>query len=75
MKRLKLTLEATLILLELKYRGEESVNFLVESLSFDQDRLMHITKSLRNRGLIYIGYDEQRDLIVGLSRKGQKALA
>ena len=75
MKRLKLTLEATLILLELKARGEESLNYMVESYQFDKNRLLHLTKSLKNRGLIYMGYNDQRDLVLGLSRKGQKIFA
>ena len=75
MKRIKLSLECTLILLELKARGEESLNYMIESYQFDKNRLLHLTKSLKNRGLIYMGYNEQKDLIFGLSRKGQKVFS
>lgn len=75
MKTIKLTLEATLVLLELRARGEESLNYLVESYQFDKKLLLHLAKSLKNRGLIYMGHNEQQDIIFGLSRKGQKVFS
>lgn len=72
MKISKISCEAIIFLLYLKKSGEKSLNYLIESLQYDRNYLLHIVKALRNRGLLYLSKNNNNDFDIRITRKGLK---
>lgn len=74
MKTKQIPLDYALVLQEISEVGEEDIVTLSDTLRLSKDRLLHIIKSLKNKGLVRIRNTAQ-DTWVAMSKKGDKLMA
>lgn len=73
MRTKQIPLDYALVLQEISEVGEEDIVTLSDTLRLSKDRLLHIIKSLKNKGLVHIRSTTQ-DTWVVISKKGGKLM-
>lgn len=71
MKTIDLSTDYAIVLQQLEESGEEDFDYLVETLRYDNNRLMDILRGLQHKGLVILRYSRQ-GLELHLSFKGTK---
>lgn len=73
MKKIELQEDQALVIQVVNQAGEDNVEELIETLSFDRSSLLNILQNLQHKGLIVFNRTSY-DLYVRLSSKGKKTV-